>query len=380
LNAKIYVVKKGDSLSSLALQFYGRASLWPEIFALNAIRRQGWPPVLTDPNQLRIGLQIFIPNRGSLPPMKRHPAQRTFPKVAPQTAPAVSQISSSGTPRPLAVVNGKPPLPANGAKPSNGTHQIDLTHLNSCPFKYELDVMPPIKTETAEFQFEATYKGQIYIWVDKQISTANITQKGFEVIAKAETDNALGKMVNSGKISVDWVGKKVTYENLMTINARGAPPSNIATGFVVDSTNPNPALRVKFSWPQLSGKLMPDILYIATNLQIVLDIRKKIQPPQSPGAQPVTAPAPNFATNAYQAPSPNFATGASPNSRPAPVVATAAGSDRPWWDRPSILYTAAAVIVTASVAADIFTLGLDAEKDPFTGAAALSLVRMAATR
>jgi hypothetical protein len=36
--------------------------------------------------------------------------------------------------------------------------------------------------------------------------------------------------------------------------------------------------------------------------------------------------------------------------------------------------------VTASIAADIFNLGLDAEKDPFTGAAALSLARMAAAR
>ncbi len=35
--------------------------------------------------------------------------------------------------------------------------------------------MPPIKTENAELEFEATYKGQLYIWVDKQISTGNIT-------------------------------------------------------------------------------------------------------------------------------------------------------------------------------------------------------------
>jgi len=373
-------VKKGDSLSALALQFYGRASLWPEIFAFNAMRRQGWPPVLTDPNQLRIGQKIFIPNRGSLPPMKRHPAQRTFPKVVPQTAPAVSQGSPSGATRPLAVVNGKPSSQATGAKPSGGDRHIDVTNVNSYPFKYELDLMPPIKTENAEFEFEATYKGQLYIWVDKQISTANITHKGFEVIAKTEADTVLGKMVNSGKISVDWYSKKISYENLITMNAVGAPSSNIATGVVVDSSNPNPALRVKFTWPLAQGKLVPDILYIATNLQIVLDIRKKIQPPQSPGAQPVTAPAPNFATNAFTAPAPNFATGASPKSATAAIATTGAGSDRPWWDRPSILYTAAAVIVTASVATDILTLGLDAEKDPFTGAAALSLVRMAATR
>jgi hypothetical protein len=65
--------------------------------------------------------------------------------------------------------------PASGAKPSAGVPRIDLTHVNSYPFKYELDVMPPIKTENAELEFEATYKGQLYIWVDKQISTGNIT-------------------------------------------------------------------------------------------------------------------------------------------------------------------------------------------------------------
>jgi hypothetical protein len=126
------------------------------------------------------------------------------------------------------------------------------------------------------------------------------------------------------------------------------------------------------------GPLAPHYLFISTNLQVVVDMRKKLNPPEGPQAQ--RAPAPNFLTNPMPAAAPNFMTNPLPASGPPPIVASAADSTRPWWDRPSILWTGAAIIVTASIATDILTLGLDSEKDLVTGPLALRLATMATAR
>jgi len=49
-----YVVKQGDTLSKIAIEFYGDASLYPKIFDAN--RDQ-----LTDPDKIRVGQKLRIP-------------------------------------------------------------------------------------------------------------------------------------------------------------------------------------------------------------------------------------------------------------------------------------------------------------------------------
>ena len=51
---QFYVVKKGDSLSKIAEEFYGDKMLYPKIFEAN--RDQ-----LTDPNRIKPGQQLRIP-------------------------------------------------------------------------------------------------------------------------------------------------------------------------------------------------------------------------------------------------------------------------------------------------------------------------------
>jgi len=51
---RTYTVRPGDSLSKIALKFYGNISLWREIFKANR-------GLITDPNVLEIGWQLFIP-------------------------------------------------------------------------------------------------------------------------------------------------------------------------------------------------------------------------------------------------------------------------------------------------------------------------------
>jgi len=47
-------VKKGETLSKIAQQYYGDASLYPKIFEANR-------DVLKDPNLIRIGQKLRIP-------------------------------------------------------------------------------------------------------------------------------------------------------------------------------------------------------------------------------------------------------------------------------------------------------------------------------
>jgi nucleoid-associated protein YgaU len=49
-----YVVQKGDTLSKIAKQFYGDASLYPQIFEANR-------DVLKDPDKIRPGQKLRIP-------------------------------------------------------------------------------------------------------------------------------------------------------------------------------------------------------------------------------------------------------------------------------------------------------------------------------
>jgi nucleoid-associated protein YgaU len=49
-----YVVKNGDTLSKIAKEHYGDASLYPQIFEANR-------DVLKDPNKIQVGQKLRIP-------------------------------------------------------------------------------------------------------------------------------------------------------------------------------------------------------------------------------------------------------------------------------------------------------------------------------
>jgi nucleoid-associated protein YgaU len=52
---KTYTVAAGDSLSKIAKQFYGNANEYMKIFDANKDK-------LTDPNNIKVGQQLVIPN------------------------------------------------------------------------------------------------------------------------------------------------------------------------------------------------------------------------------------------------------------------------------------------------------------------------------
>lgn len=367
MGIETYTVKPGDTLSAIARRHYGHAALWPALFAYNTRPRFGKPPALSDPNRLRIGQRIYLPPRGSHhrphqrnPRGYRHPAQVTHPAISPETAPAASAIAHAADP-------AKRPSASLVTPRARGR-----THVNSFAFRYDLDLLPTIKGETPEFEFEAKYKGSLYLWQDRQIDILALTSKGAELAAKHQTDTALGQLVNSGKVSWDRATNRVTYENLMTVNAVGMPPSMTAIGYVLDPTNPMPTIRAKFTSPKIEGRLRPTFLYLAENITVTLDIRPKLPRPRGPD----TAPANNFETIAPPLRSrPALASSGAPAH--GTISAPDAGSSHPWWDRPSILLAGAAILTAATLASNVVTWGADSEVDPASLGLAGEMVRRA---
>jgi len=54
VSTKEYIVKKGDTLSSIAKNELGRATRWKYLYEINKDR-------IKDPNKLKTGMKIIIP-------------------------------------------------------------------------------------------------------------------------------------------------------------------------------------------------------------------------------------------------------------------------------------------------------------------------------
>ena len=66
-----HTVVAGDTLSGLAKQYYGDEPLWPVIFDKNQ------SAIGPNPNQIKVGQPLIIPDRATLTPKQVSDAQRT---------------------------------------------------------------------------------------------------------------------------------------------------------------------------------------------------------------------------------------------------------------------------------------------------------------
>lgn len=68
-SSELYTVKKGDTLWSIARQFYGKGSLWPRIYDAN--REQ-----LSEPGRLRAGMRLVVPPDAAQPTSETTPSEK----------------------------------------------------------------------------------------------------------------------------------------------------------------------------------------------------------------------------------------------------------------------------------------------------------------
>jgi hypothetical protein len=275
-----YIVKPNDSLWSIAQSQLGAGVLWPRIFVYNT--RPEVTAVthtrLKSPNLLQIGQTLLIPLPDRINPRGTpgtHPAQITRPAPTANTAKAGT---TQAAPKPAASVPG---VQASS----------DSTRVNSFPFKYTLDQLPPIKLESGAAEIEIKFAGSVTIWADEQIPILTYTNKGAEIAAKQETDGALAKLLSDTQVSWDSKSNKVEFEDMLTINAKGAPPSLNSIGVAMSSEDGMPVIRAKFKSPELKGKYLK-FLYVSPELTITIDIKLKPDDPKiTRQAQPVSEPA-----------------------------------------------------------------------------------------
>ena len=361
MQGRTYRVKAGDSLSSIAKHQLGNAVFWPRIYAYNNRSSVPRDHRLPHADKLRVGQVLLLPPpeppehrhlNASLRSGQGHAKQATHPSIPATTVPASSAASAvhptpppTQTPSPRS--EGKP-LPAS-TPTANDPDTSEKTQVNSFPFKYNLDLIPEQKLDGGSFEATLKFQGVLVVWIDKQIPLTTFTNKGAELAAKSESDMVVGRLLTQTKVSWDRSSNKVSFEDLMTTQAKGFPESTLAVGLAVDSLNPIPAFRAKFTAPKLEGRIGQS-LYYAENVTVTLDLRPKNDDDIT--RRPNLAPARQ----------PSWASGALQSVRKHGLE-IAAGT----------LILGAVVLAGAAVASNFVTFGTDTPVDipAFAGSAAM---------
>lgn len=121
-----YTVRKGDTLSEIALEELGNAHAWPKIAEASRRIVQSDGRRLTDPDQIDIGWTLHIPTGASAPAVetKPDPVDQPDPHPTPPTAtrtatPSPTPSPSSGTP------TASVPAPSDVPEPSTDTADVE---------------------------------------------------------------------------------------------------------------------------------------------------------------------------------------------------------------------------------------------------------------
>ena len=371
MSVRWHSVRRGESLSSIAQHELGHARYWPQLFAFNTGIAARTARPLTDPDNILIGQQIAIPPRvaSHAPYLRRrlayrHPDQRTHPRVAARTLPAVRPDTA-------------PIVAANHGAAARGASG---TRVNSPAFKFNLALCPPVERSTPGFDYTMKFEGQIILWLDRQVDLLTFTDKGIELADKRIAGDGLSQLLTSEKVTFDQVSRKLTYESLLTTRSGGVL-NPLSMGIVADSSDPRPAFRFKCTSPKLDGSLhvaghfAPTMLWVAENLTITLDVRPNApQGPDGRTQQTIANPTlPNSNQRLVANPTLPFAGNTNLSAGSVPTDA----SGHSWWQSPIALYATAAVITGAVLASNVVTWGADAEFDPAVFGAVAGLVRAA---
>lgn len=139
-----YTVRKGDTLSEIALEELGNAHAWPKI--ADASRRIVQPDGrrLTDPDQIDIGWTLHIPTRAVAPAVETEPDPVDEPDPRPTPPTATATAAPSPTPSPTSGTRTTSvSAPSDVPEPSTDTADTEDQNEDVLPVWMLLGIMGP---------------------------------------------------------------------------------------------------------------------------------------------------------------------------------------------------------------------------------------------
>lgn len=322
-----YVVKQGDTLSELSNKFLGNASRWKDIYDLNnradvAAAGDG----ILDPDMLLIGQVIYIPvtrgvSQSSMTPLK--PSMQVCREAAP----------------------GRVPVGVGGGR-SGGKSKA--RKIRSIPFKYNFSDLPSIPIFGTGYIGSISLSGSVTLQSEKSIDFIELNQSGYAVKSKTEADAVFWKVAAESSVGWDVKTKKMKIETGFSIRANNPHAPEIGLSTIICDKTMLPGVKGSLKYPPLKGTA-DGFLYITSDFAIEVEIC-----PLPVSAKPKPIP-----VRVYQPVS-------------TPVIN---------WDYvfAGALIVGAGVIIVATVAEDIVTLGAGVADDPVSFAAAAAMVTRGAT-
>lgn len=188
----------------------------------------------------------------------------------------------SAQPKPTPVQSPTPPTKSTGKKPA--------TRLKGVPFKYNLKSLPSSKVASPAFVAEIKLTGSITLQMENATDILTVSQENFVLSAKKEADTALNKLVAQNQIGWNPNTKELTFENGITIHSKTpfSPSYSISTS--VSSTTGLPVVKATTACPPIKGKINKH-LYAIGDLGIEIEITPR-PPSAQPKPVPITPPVP----------------------------------------------------------------------------------------
>jgi len=306
-----YIVKKGDTLWDLAKNYLNDPQRWPEIWHFNN-QQYTSPDVKSKwkPSRYIDNPDLIFVGQHILIPVGDNRRQTI-----------------------------KPSPKEKGNSPAKEKVRL-------IPYKYELGTKMLEAYLPGGFKATMTIKGSITIQSEKSVDWLEFNKEGFEVKVAREYETPLNQLVSEFNLGINEQTKQIDFSCGVTINSKSPYATKYQSKVSIDPLSGLPKYTTTISFPEIKGKLK-NYLYIANGYSVEIEIVK-----QGDIARRIPVPV----------------------TKPVPVVKPVQKKTNDWvYAGGLLLLVGAVVVVVATVAEDIATVGAGTADDPASFALAAAM-------